>query len=133
MRHEPVAVHTSWTRYLATWIGLVALTLLTFAFSFLHTGAWEIPIAMLIAIAKTTLVLLFFMHLIEQRFINSFVVIFSMVLVAMLIAVTTIDVQTRRTFPRAPVPDLLPPPPAPPPLPGGTVGPPPEPPPPPLH
>jgi cytochrome c oxidase subunit 4 len=130
MPRENVAEHTPWTHYLGTWIGLLALTSLTFGLSYVHTGEWELPIAILIAVAKSLLVLLFFMHLVEQKFINGFVVIVAVGLLALLVALLSADIATRRTFPRTPLPELLPLPPklAPPP-PGGTAGPPPWPPP----
>lgn len=128
MTREHVAEHTPWTRYLATWIGLLALTSLTFALSFVRTGAWELPIALIIAAAKTLLVLLFFMHLVEQKFINAFTVIVSVGLMSLLMALVAADVVTRRTFPPTPLPEALPgPPQLSPPEPGGTAGPPPSP------
>ncbi|WP_437948573.1 cytochrome C oxidase subunit IV family protein [Sorangium sp. So ce296] len=128
MPQEHVAESTPWTRYLWTLMALVALTLLSFALSFLRTGAWEIPIALLIAVVKSVLVLLFFMHLVEQKFINAFAIIVAVSFLALLLSLVVADVATRRTFPPAPLPALSPPAPAlSPPAPGGSAGPPPEP------
>jgi cytochrome c oxidase subunit 4 len=106
---EHVAEHAPWTRYFVTWVALMALTFLTFGLSYAHTGAWELPIAILIAVAKSTLVLLFFMHLIEQRFINAFSIIGALSLLVMLVALVGVDVDTRHTYPVAPLPEVTPP------------------------
>lgn len=49
-----------------TFIGLVVLTALSFALSLTHLGAWEIPVALTIAVLKSVLVVVFFMHLLEE-------------------------------------------------------------------
>jgi len=86
------------------------------------------PIALLIAAAKSTLVLLFFMHLVEQRFINGFVILVALGLIGLLLSLVAADILTRHTFPPTPLQEILPGPPrSSPPPPGGTAGPPPEP------
>jgi len=49
--------------YLVVWGGLVVLTGLTVAVSYLNLGVMNIVVALLIASAKATLVALYFMHL----------------------------------------------------------------------
>jgi len=49
--------------YLVVWGGLVLLTGLTVAVSYVNLGVWNIVVALLIASAKATLVALYFMHL----------------------------------------------------------------------
>ncbi len=104
-------------RYLAVWIALVVLTGATWGISRLHVpGAGGILIALGIAIAKGSLVVLFFMHLYDQPGANRVVFVTSLVFVALLIGLTVLDNATR--FPLAnppgsggalPAPDFEPP------------------------
>jgi cytochrome c oxidase subunit 4 len=94
--------HVSSAAYLATFGSLIALTALTFSVSFLELGAFEVPVALAIAMAKGTLVALFFMHLIEQRFVNRMVLIISVLFIALLVTLVVADVATRHTFPVGP-------------------------------
>jgi len=64
MTHAP----PSWIRYLVVWLALCALTVLSWLLSLAHLGSTDIAVALVIAVAKTSLVLLFFMHLAEARF-----------------------------------------------------------------
>lgn len=86
------------------WAALVGLTLASFLLSRAQLGAAELPAALAIAAAKTALVLLFFMHLVEQRTTNAVVILTAMSYIVLLASLTTADVVTRRTFPRAPTP-----------------------------
>lgn len=56
---EPVVSRKT---YLFTWLGLLALTLLTTLISFLDLGPFSMVIAVAIAVAKASLIVLFFMH-----------------------------------------------------------------------
>jgi cytochrome c oxidase subunit IV len=96
--------HLSGGAYVLLWLALVGLTLTSFGATFLHVGDFEMVIALAIACAKTTIVLLFFMHLIEQKFANQMVMIMSFLLVLVLVLITTADVVSRHTFPMAPQP-----------------------------
>lgn len=128
MTQETVARATPAWHYVATWLGLLALTFSSFGLSYVHTGAWEVPIALIIAVAKSLLVLLFFMHLVDQKFMNAFVLMVALGLVGLLLALVAADVASRHTFPPAPLHEVTPPLPNPsPPPPGGTAGPPPTP------
>jgi cytochrome c oxidase subunit 4 len=95
------------TRYVVVWALLVGLTLLSFAFSMAHLGAVDIAIALGIALAKSALVLLYFMHLSEHRGTNTFFVGAAVFFVALLVGLMAFDVLTRETFPRAPSPPTL--------------------------
>lgn len=101
MHREHVILHAG--RYLWTWIGLVAFALLSFGLSYVHTGAWEMPIALLIAAAKAALVLLFFMHLVEVKPIHAFVLVVAGSLLSLLLLLVGADVASRHTFPPAPL------------------------------
>lgn len=59
LRHD-VFVYS--TVFLCLW----GLTGLTFGVSFIDLGIWGTPVALVIAIAKTALVVLFFMHLLQS-------------------------------------------------------------------
>jgi cytochrome c oxidase subunit IV len=91
--------HHSALPYVIVWIALVILTITTYVTGRAHLGSWALPIALAIAVTKSMLVLLFFMHLWEQRGANRIVIATSAVFVALLITLTVADVATR--FPLA--------------------------------
>jgi cytochrome c oxidase subunit 4 len=93
-----VAVHEephSAFPYVAVWVALIALTATTYFTGRMHLEHWALPLAMLIAVTKALLVILFFMHLWEQRGASRLVVATSFVFVALLITLTVADVATR--------------------------------------
>lgn len=81
--------------YRNVFIALVMLTALTLALSFLPPGWFHTPVALLIAAAKAVLILLFFMHLVEQRYTNRIVLLVCLLLLGTLIVLTVADVRTR--------------------------------------
>ena len=93
-----------WTRYLAVWLALVGLTALSFLLSLAHLGAIDTVFSLVIAAAKSTIVLLFFMHLVEERFTVAVVPVLALSYVLLLVALMVTDVLSRHTFPRAPLP-----------------------------
>ncbi len=87
-------------RYAIVWASLLAFTILTWAISRLHLGGgWGVVVALSIAATKGSLVVLFFMHLWNQRAANRLVFVTSLVFVALLIGLTVLDNATR--FPLA--------------------------------
>jgi cytochrome c oxidase subunit 4 len=48
--------------YYSIFLALMVLTFVTYAVTFVHLGAFNLAVAMLIAIIKASLVILFFMH-----------------------------------------------------------------------
>ncbi len=110
--------HSHVPRYVAVWIALLVFTLGTWGISRFHVpGVAGVAIALAIAIAKGTLVALFFMHLYDQPGPNRIVFATSLVFVALLVTLTLLDYATR--FPltnppgtpgAAPAPDYAPPP-----------------------
>ncbi len=83
-------------RYAIVWAALFAFTILTWAISRLHIqGGWGLVVALAIAITKGSLVVLFFMHLWDQRGANRIVLLTSLVFVALLIGLTISDNATR--------------------------------------
>jgi cytochrome c oxidase subunit 4 len=93
--------------YLLTFAALIALATGSLLLSFVHWPAGDLPLSLVIALAKALLVLWFFMHLAEQRFSNRFVVAVSVLMVVLLVALASVDVATRRTFPARPEPPAL--------------------------
>lgn len=91
--------HHSARPYLLVWAALVLLTATTYVTGRMHLGTWALPLALSIAIIKSLLVILFFMHLWEQKGANRIVIATSFVFVALLISLTVADVATR--FPLA--------------------------------
>lgn len=95
--------HLSSLTYIVVWLVLIALTGASWALSSAHLGAFEVLVALGIAVAKSALVMLFFMHLIESRFVHVLPPIVATLLIALLAGVTALDVATRHTFPAAPL------------------------------
>lgn len=99
--HEPSSL-----RYFAVWIALMALAILSYLLSRAHLGTLDVLVALGIAGAKTVLVALYFMELIEQRFVNALVLIVSAAFAVLLVSLMVADVATRHTFPKGPLPVL---------------------------
>ena len=91
--------HHSALPYILVWVALVALTATTYQTGRMHLGTWALPLALGIAVTKSLLVILFFMHLWEQKGVNRIVIATSFVFVALIISLTVADVATR--FPLA--------------------------------
>jgi cytochrome c oxidase subunit 4 len=84
--------------YFVVWVLLLLFTALTYWTGRMHLDKWALPLALTIAIAKSTLVVLFFMHLYEEKGANRLVMITSFLFVALLITLTVADVATRFTL-----------------------------------
>ncbi|XXT14470.1 cytochrome C oxidase subunit IV family protein [Sorangium sp. So ce429] len=100
--------HLSSRTYVIVWLVLMALTLASYLLSLAHLGGADVIAALLIATAKTVLVLLFFMHLIEQRFANALPMIVSALLLGLLLTLMISDVMSRETISRGPIPPAPP-------------------------
>ncbi len=85
-------------RYLIVWIALLAFTAITYFTGIQHLGKWALPIALFIACAKSALVGLIFMHLIESSGATRLVFVTSLVFLALLLFFTVGDVATRFTL-----------------------------------
>jgi len=99
-----IRAHVTLTKIFVSWLVLLALTLLSFGTSRLGLGESELFIALGIAVAKTMIVLMIFMHLAEQRFANRLVVILTFLFILLLVVLTAADPATRKTFPPRPDP-----------------------------
>ena len=87
--------HHSALPYLLVWVALLILTVTTYVTGRMHLGTWALPLALIIAVTKSLLVILFFMHLWEQKGANRIVIGTSFVFVALIITLTVADVATR--------------------------------------
>jgi len=96
-RSEPGAGrrHPTMITYVVAFVALLVLTTLTFALSFLPHGAWSVPVAVAIALVKSALVALFFMHLIEEPVSSWAAFVIAFLLVATLIGLALLDVTSR--------------------------------------
>ena len=83
--------------YVAVWIVLLVLTIVTYVTGKMHLGAFALPLAMLIATTKGALVAIIFMHLSESGGTTRLVFVTSLVFVGLLIVFTWSDVATRFT------------------------------------
>ena len=96
--------HASWTHYLVVWLALMVLTALSFLLSLANLGAIDTVFSLVIAAIKSTLVLLFFMHLVQERFTVKLVPLLALGYVLLLVVLMVTDVVSRRTFPKTPTP-----------------------------
>jgi len=90
-------------RYWVVWIALLALTVTTYGMSRVDLGGhWNLVVALVIAVAKASLVVLFFMHLWDAKGTNRLVFIVSIFFVLLLIAGVVGDMATRFPLARPP-------------------------------
>jgi cytochrome c oxidase subunit 4 len=61
MKRAPASLVT----YISVFVGLIVLLLITVAAAYIDLGQFNLPIALGISVAKTLLIVLFFMHLRE--------------------------------------------------------------------
>jgi cytochrome c oxidase subunit 4 len=85
--------------YVVVFAVLIALTGLTIGVSYLDLGSFSTVAALLIAATKATLVLLFFMHLIERPALNWVVALAGFFWLGILLALTMSDLLTRGWLP----------------------------------
>ena len=95
LEHAPIHHVTSLGVYFAVFFALAAGTLLTWYASTIDLGMWNTPIALAIAVAKATLVILFFMHVIHSTRLTWVVVIGSFLWLGVLFVLTFADYLTR--------------------------------------
>lgn len=97
-------VRESWVRYLVTWLALVALALLSLGLSTLPLGGARLPALLALALAMAVVALVSFMGLGAERFAVALVPVAVLFFAGLLVALTALDVASRRTFPEAPAP-----------------------------
>lgn len=81
--------------YLAVWGALLLLTALTVGAAQLNLGAFNLPLALVIASVKAALVALFFMHLIYDDRFNLVVLATSLIFVVVFGSLTLVDLLFR--------------------------------------
>jgi cytochrome c oxidase subunit 4 len=85
--------------YILVFAALIALTALTTGVAFINLGKWNTVAALVIALCKATLVVLFFMHLRWGSNLLRIVVASSLLWLVILIGLTLSDVFTRNWTP----------------------------------
>jgi cytochrome c oxidase subunit IV len=81
--------------YFAVFGSLIVLTAITTGVAFIDLGAFNTVVALVIAVFKATLVVLFFMHLKYQTGMTRVVILAALLWLAVLIGITMSDVFTR--------------------------------------
>jgi cytochrome c oxidase subunit IV len=86
----------AYKNYIYVWAGLLVLTALTVTMADLNLGRLSILVVIAIAAVKSTLVLLFFMHLLtEKRILLKLLVPIAICTLAIFIGLTYVDVLNR--------------------------------------
>jgi cytochrome c oxidase subunit 4 len=80
--------------YVVVWVMLMGLTLLTWITGTMHLQ-YALPVAVAIALTKSALVVLIFMHMNEASPATRLVFLTSLIFMALLIVLTVSDVATR--------------------------------------
>ena len=83
------------TAYFVVFFLLMVLTVVTVWVSRVDLGAWNTGVAMIIAVVKATVVILWFMHVIHSPRLTWIVVIASFLWLAVLFVLTFSDYLTR--------------------------------------
>ncbi|HEX7152648.1 MAG TPA: cytochrome C oxidase subunit IV family protein [Thermoanaerobaculia bacterium] len=94
-KHAPAHHVTSLPVYFGIFFALMVLTVLTVVASRVDLGVLNTPIAMLIAIVKCLLVILWFMHVIHSPKLTWVVVIASFLWLGVMFVLTFADYLTR--------------------------------------
>ena len=93
--HRPAHHISSLLMYFGVFAGLMIMTIVTVWVSRIDLGAWNVPVALAIAVIKMTLVILFFMHVIHSSRLTWIVVIASFLWLGVLFVLTFADYLTR--------------------------------------
>src|ERR1044071_9579553 len=96
MNHQTHEHHvTSAKAYIAIFLGLIVMTVLTTAVAFVDLGAFNVVVALGIATCKMLLVALFFMHVKDSSALTKLVIVGALLWLAILIGFTLADFHTR--------------------------------------
>lgn len=94
--HSDHATHTvGYGIYVLVWLGLVAFTGLTVAVAFVDLRWLTIPVALSIAVAKTMLVVLYFMHVKYESGLFKGMILVCLVTFVIFIGLTFFDIAFR--------------------------------------
>ena len=91
MSPQPIAHIVPLKLLLRVFFALVILTVLTVTVSEFNFGKWNLFIALSIAVAKASLVVLFFMHLFWDKPFNAIVFIGCLIFVCLFIGLALLD------------------------------------------
>ena len=83
------------SHFVAVWARLIFLTALTTGVAYIDLGYFNTVAALVIAVGKASLVVLFFMHLKDQVGMTRVVMLAALLWLAVLIGITASDVFTR--------------------------------------
>lgn len=97
-----IAGRAPWVRYVLAWAALSAIAALSLILSFFHLGGICLALGGVMAVTA----LYTFMDLGGERFSVAMVPVAVLFFVGLLVALVAVDVATRRTFPRAPLPSV---------------------------
>jgi cytochrome c oxidase subunit 4 len=89
------AHETSARLYVGVFVALLCCTLLTVALSHVHLGRLNLAMAIAIASAKASLVVLFFMHLRQGSRFHAMILVVSLLFVGVFFAYTMNDTERR--------------------------------------
>lgn len=89
-------LHAVYGTYFLVWLGLVTLTSLTVVVSGMNLRALNVVVALSVAITKTALVLLFFMHLKYENRVFFIMFMVAILILTTLIGITFIDILHRQ-------------------------------------
>ncbi|WP_437673716.1 cytochrome C oxidase subunit IV family protein [Sorangium sp. So ce131] len=81
--------------YIATWLALLVLTVVTVGASYVDLGAANLALALLIATAKAGVVALIFMHLKWDHKFHTLIFLSSVIFLAVFISFTMFDTNNR--------------------------------------
>ena len=95
---EHVHVHAKFF-YVKVFLSLLGLTAITTAVAYVDLGVFNTVVALVIAVFKASLVVLFFMHLKEQAGMTRVVMIAAALWLSVLIVITLSDRFTRHWVP----------------------------------
>jgi cytochrome c oxidase subunit IV len=98
-------MHMKAGSYVVTWAVLLVLAAATYGLSRLDLGAWQVAVALGIAVVKGLLVALVFMHLLEHGAVNRVFFGVAFGFIVLLIGLTTADIVTREPT-QLPVPAI---------------------------
>jgi cytochrome c oxidase subunit IV len=93
--HDSVHHVGSITTYVLVFLALIAGTWITYGVAILDLGAFNAPIALIIATTKATLVVLFFMHVKDSSRLTKVTVAAGVFWLCILLTLTMTDFLTR--------------------------------------
>jgi cytochrome c oxidase subunit IV len=81
--------------YVAVFIALLVLLIATVGAAFLPLGDLHFPVAMIIAVAKAVLIVLFFMHVLHSHRLTMIIALAGFLWLAIMLALTLSDYLSR--------------------------------------